>query len=287
MSDFTHSILTSLTKLVLFSLMFSLGLTVSYRQVISLWQKPGLLNRAILGMSVVAPLLAIGIGFVMDLTAEAKMGLVLVSLSPGTSLPLHYLLETVRRHLYTQALQITVAFLSIATVPLTIAIINELLPESVQIDPLVVAGQMFVFQLLPLILGLMIGTVLHPYYPDSIEQSAKFLVTDVSLLFYSLLVWVLVKQFNTLLELGIRFVVAIALLAIVSLWIGHWIGDKEMGTQILLALTLSTHNAALALLIAAANLASIVVCPVIAAYVMVSGILAIAYVRWNQRRLRA
>ncbi len=168
MFDFTPLIFTSLAKMVLFSLMLSLGLTVSFRQVVSLWQRPGLLNRAVLGMSVVAPLVAIGIGFAMDLPAEAKMGLVLVSLSPGTSLPWHYLFKTNKKHLYTEALQTTAAFLSIMTVPLTIAIINEFLPESVQIAPLAVVQQIFVFQLLPLMIGLAIEVVLHPYYSNSI-----------------------------------------------------------------------------------------------------------------------
>lgn len=286
MSDFTPSILTGLTKLVLFSLMFSLGLTVSYRQVLSLWQRPGLLNRAILGMSVVAPLLAIGVGFAMDLPAEVKMGLVLVSLSPSTSLPLHYLFKAVKRHLYTQALQTTAAFLSITTVPLTIAIINEILPESVQIAPLAVVQQMFVFQLLPLMIGLMIGVALRPYYANAIERSTKFLVAGATLLLYGLLVWALVQQFNILLELGIPSMVAIAVLAFVSLWIGDWIGGKEIAARTLLALTLSSHNIALALLIAIANLPNIAIPPVIAAYTITSAGFAIVYFQWSQRRFK-
>jgi BASS family bile acid:Na+ symporter len=289
MSDFTPQIFNSLAELTLFSLMLSLGLTVSFRQIISLWQKPGLLNRAIVGMNVISPILAIAIGFAMRLPAEVKMGLALISLSPGTSLPLHYLVKTGKRHLYTGALQTTTAFLAIITVPLTIAILNEFLPEAVQIAPFAVVQQMFVFQLLPLMAGLMLGIlgiVCYPNYSPLLEQSAEFLAKAATLLLYGLLVWALGQQVNTLLELGIPSIAAIGLLALVSLWLGHWIGGKEVATRALLALTLSTHNVALALVIAITSLPSIVICPVIAVYVVISVGLAISYSKWHQRRLR-
>lgn len=53
MSDFTSSFFVCLTKLTLFSLLLSLGLTINLKQVVFLWQKPGLLNRAIWGISVI------------------------------------------------------------------------------------------------------------------------------------------------------------------------------------------------------------------------------------------
>lgn len=281
MSDFTSPFFNSLAKLTLFSLMLSIGLTVSLRQVVCLWQRPGLLNRAILGMSVIAPLLAVLIGFGMALPIEAKVGLVLVSICPGTSLPLHYLVKAFRGHLYTGALQTTTAFLSIMTVPLTIAIVNEFLPANVQIAPFAVVQQLLIFQLLPLVLGI----VLHQYYSAPTERSANLLVAGATLLLYGLLMWTLSQQFDLLLQLGIRCMIAIGLLAVVSLWIGHWIGGKEIAARTLLALTLTNHNVALALLIAITNLSNVAVSPIIAVYVLFSGGLEIAYSKWHQRRL--
>lgn len=78
---------------------------------------------------------------------------------------------------------------------------------------------------------------------------------------------------------------AIGLLAILSLGMGHWIGGREIATRTLLALTLTNHNIALALFIAATNLPDVAILPTIAIYVLMSVGLEIAYSRWNQSRL--
>jgi len=281
MSDFTSPFFICLTKLTLFLLLLSLGLTVNLRQVMSLWQKPGLLNRAIWGISVITPILAIGIGIGMNLPAEAKVGLAIVSISPGTSLPLHYLVKTFQGHLYAGALQTTTAFLAVMTVPITLAIVNEFMPDDIRIAPLAVAQQLLVFQLLPLVIGI----TLQQFRVALLEQNAKRLVTVATVLLYALLIWALGQQFHILLQSGMRLIVAIGLLVLLSLWLGHWIGGREIATRTLLALTLTNHNIALALCIAATNLPNIAVPPTIAIYVLISLGLEIAYSRWNQSRL--
>jgi len=288
MSDLTFPLFNSLVKLALFSFMLALGLTTNLVQVLSLWQRPALLNRAIFSMTILTPILAILIGVSMSLPEAAKIGLVLVGISPGVSFPLHYLVKIARDHLYTKALQFTVAFLSIITVPLTIAIISELWPEAVRIDPLVVTQQLLVFQLLPLVTGNIIRIVLHRCYSIRIEKNDNFLVIGTTLILYVLLIWTLIQQFNTLLNLGIQSTIAIGLLASVSLCLGHWVGGKETTTRVLLALTLTNHNIALALFIAIANLSNeqvtcVVTC-VVTVYAVISIGLELAYCKWNQWR---
>ncbi|HEY9596062.1 MAG TPA: hypothetical protein V6D33_00130 [Cyanophyceae cyanobacterium] len=281
MSDFTALFFICLTKLTLVLLLLSLGLTVNLKQVMSLWQKPGLLNRAIWGISVATPILAIGIGAIMNLPVEAKVGLVIVSISPGTSLPLHYLVKKIKGHLYTGALQTTIAFLSIMTVPVSLAIVNEFMPDETRIAPLAVAQQLLVFQLFPLVIGI----TLQQFHLAPLERNTNLLVTGATLLLYILLIWAVGQQFDILLQSGVQLIVAIGLLALLSLWMGHWIGGREIVTRTLLALTLTNHNIALALFIAITNLPNLSVPPTIAIYVLISGGLEIAYSRWNQLRL--
>lgn len=282
MSDFTPPFFSSLAKVTLFSLMLSLGFTINFRQVISLWQRPGLLNRAILEMSVIVPVLAIVIGHGMSLPADVKVGLVLIGISPGTSLPLHYLIKTVKDHPYTGALQTTAAFLSIITVPLTIAIANEFLLETVRIAPFDVAKQLLIFQFLPLIIGI----VLQQLHLGLLERNTKPIVAGSTLLLYALLIWAVGQQFNTLLHLGIRSAMAVGLLALTSLWIGHWVGGREITTRTLLVLTSVNHNVAIALFLAIVNLPKVAICrPVIALYVLISLGFEFVYFRWNQSKL--
>lgn len=281
MSDFISPFFIYLTKLTLFLLLLSLGLTVNLGQVTALWQKPGLLNRAIWGIIVATPILAIGIGISMNLPVEAKVGSAIVSISPGTPLPLHYLVKKFKGHLYEGALQTTTAFLAIVTVPLSLAIVNEFMPNDIRIAPLAVAQQLLVFQLLPLVIGI----ILQQFHVALLERNTKRLVTGATVLLYALLIWALGKQFNILLQSGMRLIVAIGLLALLSLWMGHWIGGREIATRTLLALTLTNHNITLALFIAITNLPNIPVLPTIAIYVLISVGLEIAYSRWNQSRL--
>ena len=281
MSDFTSPFFICLTKLTLFLLLLSLGLTVNLRQVMSLWQKPGLLNRAIWGISVATPILAIAIGIGMSLPVEAKVGLAIVSISPGTSLPLQYLVKPFRGHVYAGALQTTTAFLAIVTVPLSLAIVNEFMPDDISIAPLAVAQQLLVFQLLPLVIGI----TLQQFHVALLERNTKRLITGATVLLYALLIWALGQQFNILLQSGMRLIVAIGLLALLSLGMGHWIGGRETAARTLLALTLTNHNIALALFIAATNLPDVAILPTIAIYVLISVGLEIAYSRWNQPRL--
>lgn len=266
--------------------MLALGLTANLGQLLSLWQRPGLLNRAIFSMSIVIPILAIAIGFALGIPEEAKLGLVLVSISPGTSFPFQWLFRAAREHLYTGALQVTVAFLSIITVPVTIAIINDLLSETVQIDPLIVAQQLLVFQLLPLAIGITTVFVLHQHCAGLIEKNANLLLLGASLLLGVLLIWIFTQQFTTLLSLEMPSITAIGLLAGVSLGMGHWLGGKEPSTRTLLALNLANHNIVLAVFIAITNLSNARLTTVIAVYGLISAGLEIAYFRWNQRRLR-
>jgi BASS family bile acid:Na+ symporter len=281
MSDFTHPFFNRLAELTLFTLMLSLGLTVSFRQVMSLWQRPWLLNRAVIGMSVIVPILAVLIGLSMNLPDEVKVGLALVSISPGTSLPLQLLFSQVKGHLCLGALQLTAAVLSVMTIPLTLAIVNEFLPAQVQIAPFAVVQQLLFLQFLPLV----IGVILHQARSALMEQFAKQLVIGATLLLGMLMIWILSQHFHTILHMGIRPVLAIGCLALLSLWIGHWIGGRETATRTLLALTLSSHNIALALFIAIANLPKMVVSPVIAVYVLMSAGLSILYSKWSKPKL--
>jgi arylsulfatase len=76
----------NLAKLTLFSLMFSLGITLRLEQVLLLWQRPGLLNRSILAIVVIVPMLVALVVLWVRLPPEIQVGLILIAIAPGTSL---------------------------------------------------------------------------------------------------------------------------------------------------------------------------------------------------------
>jgi bile acid:Na+ symporter, BASS family len=266
----------NLAKLTLFSLMFSLGITLRLEQILLLWQRPGLFNRSILAIVVIVPMLVALVVLWVRLPPEIQVGLILIAIAPGTSLTF-YLPQYDRSQSYAIALQATVSLLAVITVPLTISILQEFLPPEAQISPLTVVQQLAVAQFLPLIVGVALR-----YCWSELANNLETLVTQTAnVLFCILMIWVLAQQLDAVLRIGIVPLVVIGLLVLISLWVGHFLGGRESSTRMTLATTTATHSAALALFIATLNLPHLSVLPAITVYVLVSGALAIAYLTWH------
>jgi bile acid:Na+ symporter, BASS family len=266
----------NLAKLTLFSLMFSLGITLRLEQVLLLWQRPGLLNRSILAILVIVPMLVALVVLWVRLPPEIQVGLILIAIAPGTSLTF-YLPQCNRSQSYAIALQATVSMLAVITVPLTIAILQEFLPPEAQISPLTVVQQLAVAQFLPLIIGMALR-----YCWSELANNLETLATQAAnVLFGILIVWVLAQQLDAVIRIGLVPFIVIGLLVLISLWVGHFLGGRESSTRMTLAATTATHSAALALFIATLNLPHLSVSPAITVYVLVSGALTIAYLTWH------
>lgn len=276
MSDSTTLFCQNLVKLTLFSLMLSLGITLRLEVVLSLWQRPGLLNRSILAIIVVVPILVALVVFSFGLPQEVKIGLILIAIAPGTSLTL-YQPKHNRAQTYAIALQATVSLLAVITVPLTITILQEFFPPEMRISPLRVVQQLIVAQFLPL----MIGITVRYCWSDFADNLETLLAQAANLLLCLLLIWVLAQQLDAVLNIGLFPLIVIGLLAVISLWVGHFLGGRELSTRVTLATTTTTHSAALALFIAILNLPHLSISPAIAVYVLVSGALTIAYMTWS------
>jgi BASS family bile acid:Na+ symporter len=175
------------------------------------------------------------------------------------------------------ALQATVSLLAVITVPLTIAILQGFFPPEAQISPLDVVQQLTVAQFLPL----MIGITVRYCWSDLADNLETLISRAGDGLFYVLIFWVLAQQLEAVLQIGLFPLLVIGLLALLSLWIGHFLGGRELLTRATLATTTATHCAALALFIAILNLPHLSVSPVITVYVPVSSAMTIAYLTWH------
>lgn len=265
----------NLAKLALFSLMLSLGITLRLEQVLLLWQRPGLLNRSILAVIVVVPMFAVLVALCFRLPQEIEVGLILTAIAPGTSLTF-YLPQCNQVQPYAIALQATVSLLAVVTVPLTLTILQAFFPPEAQISPLTIVQQLAVAQFLPL----MIGVAVRRCWSDLANNLETLITQAANILFGILIICVLAQQLDAVLQIGVVPLVVIGLLVLISLWVGHFLGGREASTRMTLAATTATHSAALALFIAALNLPHLSVSPAITVYVLVSGVLTIAYLTW-------
>ncbi|MBV8886082.1 MAG: hypothetical protein JO235_19100 [Chroococcidiopsidaceae cyanobacterium CP_BM_RX_35] len=276
MDNSTILLCSNLVKLTLFTLMLSLGVTLRLEQILMLWERPGLLNRSILATIVVVPMLVALVVFSFRLSQEIKTGLILIAITPGTSLTI-YLPKYKQAQGYAMALQATVSLLAVITVPLTIGILQAFFPPEAQISPLNVGQQLAVAQFLPL----MVGITVRCCWSDFAHNLQTLIGQAANVLLCILILGVLAQQLDAILHIGLFPLIVIGILALLSLWIGHFLGGRESSTRMTLATTTATHNAALALFIAILNLPHLSVSPAIAVYVLVSGALTIAYLTWN------
>lgn len=256
--------------------MLSLGVTLRLEQIFLLWQRPGLLNRSILAIVVVVPMLVALVVFSFQLPQEVKIGLILTAIAPGTSLTL-YLPKHNQAQSYAIALQATVSLLAVITVPMTIAILQGFFPLETQISPLGVVQQLAVAQFLPLIIGITVRYC----WSDFADNLETLIGQAANALLCILILWVLAGQLDAVLQIGLFPLIVIGLLALLSLWIGHFLGGRESSTRVTLATTTATHSAALALFVAILNLPHLSVLPAISVYVLVSSALTVAYLTWN------
>jgi BASS family bile acid:Na+ symporter len=83
--------------------------------------------------------------------------------------------------------------------------------------------------------------------------------------------------------LGQGALLAIAIVAIVALAVGHVLGGPDSDDRTVLALATALRHPAVALAIAAANGADKLVSAAILLYALVGGVLSIPYIAWRKR----
>jgi len=81
-----HPFFLLLVKVTIFSLMLSLGISLSFEKMLFLWRKPALLFRALLAVVVLVPLVVVLLLKLFNLPLGVMMGLALLAVSPGAPL---------------------------------------------------------------------------------------------------------------------------------------------------------------------------------------------------------
>ena len=141
-----------------FTVMLSLGLAIVPRELGWVWSRPGLVARGLLAVLVVVPLTAVIVVPLFGLPRWLEIGVVLMAISPGAPVSLQRSLGAGAHRAFAPALQILVAMLAVVSLPVSIALLNPRYAGHAWVDPRGVAWQVFVAQLLPLGVGLIVGS---------------------------------------------------------------------------------------------------------------------------------
>jgi BASS family bile acid:Na+ symporter len=166
--------------------------------------------------------------------------------------------------------------------PLTLAIFTtffETLSDKVTI--LEVARQVIVAQFLPVCLGLLI----QKFAPQFAEKIAKPLTIMANALFLLLIILACIVGLPLLFKVWGLPLVAIAIMVVASLGIGHALGGPDDDKRSILAISCIARNVGLALFIAILNKVERQVIATLVAYLIVGAVLGVFYSIWNKRKL--
>jgi BASS family bile acid:Na+ symporter len=278
-----HPFLTLFVKITIFSLMLATGINLSFEKMLSLWRQPALLFRAFLAVVVLVPTVVIVLLKLFDLPPNVMIGLALLAASVGAPLTTKRSQMAGARFRYSASLQLTLALLTVVITPLILTIFAILfhgIPDKIKI--LEVAQQVTVVQFLPVTIGLL----LQKFGTKYAEMIARPLTVISNTLFLVLIVVASIIGLPILLKVWGLPLVVIAILVIVSLAIGHFLGGPDDDKRSVLAIACIARNVGLALFIAVLNDMQEKVFPTLVAYLMIGSCLGIFYSIWNKRQLQ-
>ncbi|HUH94911.1 MAG TPA: hypothetical protein VL742_17420 [Casimicrobiaceae bacterium] len=260
--------------------MFDLGLGIVLREFRWVWRHPGSIVKGLFSVLIAVPAIALAVTRVFDLSRSVEIGIVLMAISPGAPVALRRSLDAGGHRSFAPALQILLAVLAVVSMPLTIAVLNAFYAGKATIAPGELARQVFVAQLLPLSLGMLT----RRFVPErATSWLGPKLARFANILLIALTILVLVDVWGTVVDAGPKIALAIAIVTVLALAVGHWLGGPDPGTRTAVAISSAMRNPGLALLVIALNGAPPAMSATVLAYLVVSAFIVIAYVLWRRR----
>jgi BASS family bile acid:Na+ symporter len=258
---------------------FSLALGISVGQATWLLRRPGLLVRSVLAALVLVPIVVTLLALALNVVEPVAIALILLSLSPAAPLMLKKAAKLSGDADYAPSLQLVLAFLSIASVPLSLQVVSVVFPtHHAEISPWAVAGQVGRAQILPLLAGIALRTL----RPGWAGRLARPLAKVAAVLLAAVVVLIVLIQGKLLLLVGVGGYVAVALATLASAVIGHLMGGPHAFTRNALAVACTVRNPGLALMIVQLNFPGRGAAPVVLTYVLVSALLLAGYGKWRR-----
>lgn len=279
-----------IVTITLFSVMLALGLSLRPDSMHHWRSRPALPLRVLLGSCLLVPmagLLLLKMPWSWELSRPARHAIALMAVCPSAPLALRKAGTSGGDRQLAALLQVSAALAAILTIPLLALLFRQTFDQDGWlIRPMDVALQVGKVQVLPLLLGILLRQKL-PRLAERIERPLEALANGLLLL---LMVVVLLKAGPALMVTvpgDPGALVMMAVLAVLSLALGRWLGGRDRNEGLTTALVTAMRNPGLALLFASRfgqHLPGLKLW--ILAYVLVTLMVSIPLVR-RTRRLQA
>jgi len=276
------ALLKAISLLAVWMFMISVGLAAAPERMTYLWRRPGLLARALLAVFVCVPVLAVVLVVGLNLPRAARIGIVLMALSPAGPFSLQRSRKAGGQVEFARSLHLTLCLCAPVTIPLSLAVLGALFPVRAEIPSGAVMGQLLVPQLIPLALGCFVGTV-RPGLAARITRPLEKIALALLLV---LAVLVLAETWRLVFSVGWGTVAALVLMTAVSLATGHLFGGPAPETRTALAIASAARYPGIALLAATVNFPRQGVGAVVLVYMLVASLSITPYQLWRRSSAR-
>jgi len=246
-----------------------------------LLRRPGLLARSLLAMNVILPVIAACIAVGLGLPPATILALIALAVSPVPPILPNKQIKAGGTASYAVGLLAISALLAILFVPLDVDVLARLFRREVSVAPVAVAVLVAKTVLVPLLLGM--GT--RAAVPTFAERLAPPLSSGATVLMLVAFLPVVVVAWPRLVaQVGDFTVVAIVLVTLVGLLVGHALGGPDPGDRTVLALSTATRHPGVAVAVARAGAPDdpTVVAAVFLAF-LVGMLVMVPYVKWRRR----
>ncbi len=265
-----------LSFITVFSVMTSIGTTITPRLCLDRLRAPLSLIRGLTSVLVIVPIVGITMSFAFGLDLPEKVGLALIVTAPGAPLALRRALTSGADSGFAPTLQIVIAMLAVPALPLWVIIGNAVLGTRGVVDAGSVAKQVLLAQLLPLGVGAIVkqlAPVRGPWFGQLLGRAGVVLLCVA-------LVSIIVNVRYSILATHPRPIAAAAVTTLAALALGHLLGGASQQVRHSIAVAGAMRNVGLALLTATINRTPPTVEVIIISYSITAILIVTAYIYW-------
>ena len=271
------TLLPPLAMLAIMGIMLSVGLNLSGRELWALWRKPGLLARSYLAVVILVPLVTLAVILIFNLPPAVNIALMLMAVAPGAPLAAKRAVGAGGDMPDAASLPVTVNLFALVTIPLFLSVLSTLFEPEAYVRPGVIARQVAIAQLLPLVGGVLVATA----WPRFSHRFGEIVTKVSNVMLVVLLVVVGVGAWRlfaaAFAAMGWLSFAAIAVIVAVSMALGHLLGGPEKGHRTTLAVMSIVRNAGLALFLAMRDFAEMGLAGIIVGYILVGLVVQAVY----------
>jgi bile acid:Na+ symporter, BASS family len=280
----TAQIIGLVIQVSLITIVFCVALNTQRGDIVSLLRRPGLWLRSVLAMNILMPIVAAFLAGIFALNRQLEVALVALAVSPVPPILPNKMIRAGASRSYSVALLALSAAVSIVLIPLMIGLVAKAFGHDVLVPPRTVFKVVAISVLVPLVAGALVRELA----PNLAVKLSRPLALVASILLLVAFVPALVVAWPELTkQMGNFTLVAIAVLTLTGLLVGHMLGGPDPRDRTALALATASRHPGVAIAVAGIVTPGDKSAVMMVLLAFLAGIVVTApYTHWRQKKSR-